>query len=118
MNRSNIWKESVVLEVQKYIQNNYTRHLRLGDISQAMCISTNYLNTMFKSLTGKTIMQYTEDIRLDRAKYLLLQTNMSVNNISMELGYYDQYHFSNIFKKAIGVSPTQFRKSQLNFTSK
>lgn len=115
--KSNTWKESVVLEVQNYIQNNLARRLRLSDISQAMCISTNYLNTMFKSITGKTIMQYTDDLKLDMAKYLLLHTNMNINSISMELGYYDQYHFSNIFKKTVGVSPTHFRKGQLNFTS-
>lgn len=117
VNISTTWKESVVLEVQRHVLNNLAHRLRLGDIAQAMCISANYLNTMFKSITGKTIMQYAEDLKLDRAKYLLLNTNMNINSISMELGYYDQYHFSNIFKKSTGVSPTHFRKDRLSFTS-
>jgi AraC-like DNA-binding protein len=112
------WKESVILEVQKYIMSNYTRHIRLNDVSQVVCISPNYLNTIFKSATGKTIMQYHEDYRLDMARKLLQGSEQSINDISGNLGYYDQYHFSKIFKKVTGMSPLQYRKAQMDFTSK
>lgn len=106
---SSQWKLEVVKQVQNYIECNYAMHLQLRDISQRVCISINYLNTMFKAVMGKTIMQYLEEYRLDRAKHLLQNTSESINQISIQLGYYDQYHFSKIFKKSIGCSPSQFR---------
>jgi YesN/AraC family two-component response regulator len=113
-----IWKKAIILEVQKYIKDNHSKHIRLMDVSQAVCISPNYLNAIFKTATGKTIVQYHEDYRIEMAKSLLKHSNDSINNISLELGYYDQYHFSKIFKKSTGFSPLQFRKQEVDFTSK
>jgi len=104
------WKESVVQAVQKYIKENYFKHIKLADVSQEVCISQNYLNALFKSVTGKTVIQYHEDYRIEMAKNLIKFTNASINHISAQLGYYDQYHFSKIFKKITGLSPSQYRK--------
>lgn len=113
-----VWKEGIILEVQKYIKDNYSKHIRLIDVSQIVCISSNYLNAIFKTATGKTIVQYHEDYRIEMAKSLLKHSQDNINNISLELGYYDQYHFSKIFKKFTGLSPLQYRKQEVDFTSK
>lgn len=105
-----LWKESLVLQVQNFINRNYTGSIRLNDISQEVCVSVNYLNNIFKSITGKTIMQYLEDFKIDKAMQLLIKTDFTVNNIALKLGYCDQYYFSKAFKKSTGYSPTQFRK--------
>jgi YesN/AraC family two-component response regulator len=106
---SNTWKESVVQDVVNYIKANYSKYIRLVDVSQLVCISPNYLNSIFKAVTGKTIMQYHEDYRIDIAKKFLREPKYSINDISHKLGFYDQYHFSKIFKKVIGVSPSSYR---------
>ena len=105
------WKEMVVLQIQKYIEMNYNRVIRLCDISQELCISPNYLNTIFKSITGKTIIRFAEDLKNKKARQLLKDTEYSISIIASELGYYDQYHFCKIFKKETGYTPTQYRKS-------
>jgi len=106
----NRWKETIVQEVQKYIESHYTDHIRLADISQELCISANYLNTIFKSMTGITIINYLESYRMQQAQALLRETDLSIKQISKKLGYYDQYHFSKAFKKEHGLTPTQFRR--------
>jgi AraC-like DNA-binding protein len=105
------WKESIVLKIQDYVETNYRRTLRLGDISQELCISPNYLNTIFKSITGQTIIRYTYEFKIKKARQLLKSTVYSISTLACELGYYDQYHFRRIFKKETGYTPTQYRKS-------
>jgi AraC-like DNA-binding protein len=104
------WKESIVREVICFIKDNYSKYIRLADISQKVCISPNYLNSIFKSVIGKTIMQYHEDYRIDIAKSLLRDPGYSINDISRELGFYDQYHFSKVFKKETRMSPFSYRR--------
>lgn len=109
----NTFKKNIVEEVKGFIEKYGLRHLHLRDISQELFISEGYLNSIFKSVTGFTIMQYIENRRIEKAKYLLVSTKESINNISKQLGYYDQYHFSKSFKKATKYTPTQYRKISL-----
>lgn len=109
----NTFKKNIVEEVEGFIEMYGLRHLRLRDISQELFISEGYLNSIFKSVTGFTIMQYIEHRRIEKAKYLLVSTRESINDISKQLGYYDQYHFSKSFKKAAKFTPTQYRKASL-----
>jgi AraC-type DNA-binding domain-containing proteins len=67
------------------------------------------MNSIFKSVTGLTITQYLENQRIDKAKTLLASTALTINSISSQLGYYDRYHFSKVFKKSTGYTPRQFR---------
>jgi AraC-like DNA-binding protein len=68
------------------------------------------MNNIFKSVTGYTISQYEEEQRVSKAKELLAYSNITINEISSQLGYYDRYHFGKSFKKATGYSPGYYRK--------
>jgi AraC-like DNA-binding protein len=104
------WEETLVLQVQQYININVSRNIKLSDISHEVCFSANHLNTIYKSVTGKTIIQYAEAYKIEKAKELLENTHECLASIAEQLGYYDQYHFIKIFKKETGFTPTQFRK--------
>lgn len=105
------WKEGISSEIKEFISRSGLNHLKLRDISQEMCISENHMNSIFKSVTGMTIAQYIDNQRINKAKLLLLDPSLTINAISSQLGYYDRYHFSKVFKKATGYSPGQFRNS-------
>jgi len=112
------WKESIAFEIKVFISKCGLNHLKLRDISQEICVSENHMNSIFKSVTGLTISQYIENQRIDKAKALLVNPALTINSISSQLGYYDRYHFSKVFKKSTGYTPAQFRelfiKSSLN----
>ncbi|HHV95014.1 MAG TPA: helix-turn-helix transcriptional regulator [Clostridiaceae bacterium] len=104
------WKEYVVSEIIDFINKSQLAHIKLRDISKEVCISENHMNNIFKSVTGLTIMQYIENLRINKAKQLLKDPTLTINAISSQLGYYDRYHFGKSFKKATGFSPGQYRK--------
>lgn len=103
------WRDSVVDKVRQYVELHYTRLIRLSEISQELCVSINHLNHIFKTETGRTIIQYIEDFKMAKAKQMLSETDESIGSIASRLGYYDQYHFSKIFKKETSSTPTQHR---------
>lgn len=104
------WAEQVSADVIRYIENHCNRAIRLEDICHEVSMSGNYLNMLFKSVTGRTINQYAAEYKLRQAR-LLLRLPLSIQEIAARLGYYDPYHFSKSFKKATGLSPSQYRRS-------
>jgi len=109
------WSARITADVIRYIEQNRSKPIRLEDVCHAVSMSGNYLNTLFKSVTGRTIVQYAAEYKLDQAK-LLLRKSYSIQEIAAMLGYYDLYHFSKTFKKATGQSPSHYRKTG-DFTS-
>jgi AraC-like DNA-binding protein len=75
-------------------------------------ITPNHLNKSVKSVTGKTAIQVLNERRLAEARSRLKYTDATVSEIAYRLGFEDQSYFSRFFKKATGVSPAKFRKTQ------
>jgi AraC-like DNA-binding protein/mannose-6-phosphate isomerase-like protein (cupin superfamily) len=96
------FKELIFDHIQDQHQVNY--------YASMLNVSPNHLNKSIKSVTGKSPTKWIEESILLEAKYLLYQTNLSVSEIAMTVGHYDQSYFSRIFKKSEGVTPIQFRK--------
>lgn len=104
------WKDTIVREVGEYVNRHYNRNIRMAELSHQLCVSGNHLNAIFKAATGRTIMRYIEEFKLDKARQWLAESGDSIQTIASRLGYYDQYHFSKTFKKEVGCSPTQYRQ--------
>ena len=73
-------------------------------------VTPNHLNKSIKSVTGKSPTKWIDETILLEAKYLLYQTNLTINEIAMQVGHYDQSYFSRIFKKHEGLTPIEYRK--------
>ena len=76
-------------------------------------IGKSQLSAMFRERTGESPMQYYTSIKVDEAKKLLREDNLSVSQITDVLGYSGIHNFSRAFKKATGFSPTEYKKSIL-----
>lgn len=81
----------------------------LDYISKKINLSRSYIQHLYSAFFGKSIMSDVTNSRIEHAKYLLSSTTMSVNCISRSCGFNNDVHFMRIFKKATGVTPSQFR---------
>lgn len=98
--------------IERYVNNNLDKQLYLNDMAQAVFMSPFHLSRTFKRLTGKSIVDFTLELRLKKAEELLLSTSLSVTEIAGKVGFNDAAYFATCFKNRTGVSPTQHRKMQ------
>lgn len=102
--------DTVMNEVYKYIDANYqTEELSLNEIALHVNFSPSHLSMIFSQQTGKTLIKYITDVRMNRAKELLRCTSKRSGEISSMVGYQDPHYFSYLFKKTQGLTPTDFR---------
>ena len=101
----------MINKMLQYIHVNIENHLSLERLARDLNISVGYASDCFKKNMGIPIMRYTQKVKIDRAKNLLLSTDKSILYIGILLGFYDQSHFSRAFKAIVGVSPTVYRNS-------
>lgn len=93
-----------------HIQNQYDRKLSLSALADMAGLSRNHFLRCFKDAYGTSPKQLQIQLRIDHASRYLLETDMSILDISTKLGYEDQFSFSRQFREVTGVSPSRFRK--------
>ena len=93
-----------------YMEEYYPDQLQVNELAGSLNISYRHLARIFKRVTGITIIDKLNDIRIGHAKRLLMETNMTVSQIADIVGFDNTYYFSNVFKKHTYISPTGFRK--------
>ncbi|WP_248928601.1 response regulator transcription factor [Paenibacillus hamazuiensis] len=96
--------------IRQYIHRNFHENISLSALSERFHFSPQYIARKFKEMYDTTVVTYLTDVRMDKAKSLLEHTELSVMQISGELGYADENYFSKVFKKQTGLSPLQYRK--------
>ncbi len=102
----------IVDKVISYINDNYaTEDISLNTLASHVNVSPNHLSMIFSQETGQTFIKYLTDLRMNKAKELLKCTSKKSNEIGEAVGYRDPHYFSYIFKKTVGVTPTQYRSS-------
>ena len=104
-------KYSKLLEDAKtFIDENYKHDdMSLNMVAAQVNISPSYFSTIFSSEMGQTFVEYLTHVRLEKAKELLMCSNMRTAEIGYEVGYKDSHYFSYIFKKVVGCSPKEYR---------
>lgn len=104
-------KKYVVEQIVSYFENHYSEKISLDRIAENMYLSPFYISKIFKSETGDAPIHHLISIRLEKAKQLLENgyTN-SIQEVAAAVGYEDAYHFSKLFKKHYGVSPSKMKQ--------
>ena len=101
--------------VIKFFNANIAKNPTLQDLCDEFHISKSYVSAVFKKNTKTSPINYFIGMKMKEACKLLRSTTYTVKIIAAELGYRDPYYFSNTFKKVVGVSPLEYRNSDMIF---
>jgi len=97
-----------------YIKKNYMNDICINELANVAHLSVSALERRFRKYLAKTPKQFLNEIRLENARRLLVETNSSISDVASETGFSDHSYFSKQFKKMFDQLPSQFRESQLS----
>ena len=100
----------IIEKIIEYIKNNLNDDLPVNDIAEKMNISVYYLSHLFKQVTGISILEYRNELRLTMAKQILIESNISISEIAIQCGFCNASYFTEVFSRSEKISPRQFRK--------
>ncbi len=101
----------VMKKAMEYINAHYCNKISLDDIAGHINLSKHYVSYLFKKETGVNISVYINDIRIEKAKEMIVQREYKIKEIYEKVGFSDQQYFSKAFKKATGMTVTQYKES-------
>lgn len=101
--------EPIVERVKALIDKNPESNMSLSEISDSIGISVYYLSHIFKKTTSMTVVEYRTLRKIERARDLLVSTDMTVTEIAFACGFSSQGYFSERFSKICGTTPTAYR---------
>src|SRR5690625_423712 len=104
-------KQDEIARIIKYINTYYYDNISLSLLSQHFHLSEQYISRLFRKVTGGTIINYLNAVRVNEAKRLLLETDMKVIEISKTVGYSNNVHLWRVFKNLTGLSPAEYREN-------
>ncbi|MBT9780022.1 helix-turn-helix domain-containing protein [Clostridium sp. MCC353] len=104
--------QRVIDEIAEYLKEHIEQDISLDQCARYFNYNPNYLSRMFKKLFGKTYTEYMIDKKIERCKELLSETDLSINEISVRLGYNSPQNFIRVFKKYTLMTPGQYRSQQ------
>ncbi|WP_199620735.1 helix-turn-helix domain-containing protein [Paenibacillus alkalitolerans] len=108
--RANTQLKRIAEQIIEYLNENYMRDISLDQCADLTGTNPYTLSKLFKQTTGINFIDYVTELRINKAKELLRETDLKINDIAFEVGYQQRY-FNRIFKKQVGVTPGQFRAS-------
>ena len=104
-------KPSTAELTRLYVYENFREKITMPDICKALGRTKSAICPAFKEKYGITVMDYLTELRMDEAKKMLSETDMTVSEISEEVGFSDTSYFSKVFCKAVGKSPSSYRRN-------
>lgn len=99
-----------IQKVVAYLQDNLGRKVTLAEVAETIFLNKNYLCGLFHEETGKSFSEFLTNLRIDKAKELLISTELPISEIAAQLSYCDNFYFTKVFKKKVGHSPYTYRR--------
>jgi transcriptional regulatory protein len=95
--------------IKDYIDRNYKKDISAKDVAGILGYSDVYFSKVFKQLFDDNFINYLTKIRIDRAKLLLKDVSFNIKEVGKSVGYADSNYFTKVFKRSIGMSPSEYR---------
>lgn len=97
--------------VLTYINENFTKKLTLNELAEMAHISKEHFCRLFKKITGKSAVEYINNLKIQKASALLKESDLNITEIALSCGFQDSNYFSRVYKRIKKVSPLTFRKN-------
>jgi two-component system, response regulator YesN len=101
---------SVIERIRQFIEERYPENLTVADIAEGAFLSATYVSLLYKQETGETLFEYLTKVRIEKAKELLKDPRNKFYEVCYAVGYTDPSHFSKVFKKMTGFTPSAYRE--------
>lgn len=102
--------EELIQNITAYLDTHYMEPFSLQELAQRFHMSHYYLAHIYKAETGVSPMRYIQHLKIGEAQAKLMNTDLPIGEIGDALGFHDNCHFSSMFKKYVGVTPTEYRQ--------
>lgn len=106
--------EEMIQQITEYLDEHYMEKVSLQEIAEKFHLNYYYLVHIFKSKMGMSPMKYITNRRIGESQNLMMNSALSITQIGEKLGFTDCCHFSSLFKKYIGITPSEYRKHFIN----
>ena len=103
--------EQLVQAAKAYIEQHSREKFSLQAVADALYVNKCYLLRLFKARTGGTLLGYHNQVRCEQAKQMLADTALSISEIGEAVGFVSSAHFAHVFKKTVGMTPTEYRNT-------
>jgi transcriptional regulator GlxA family with amidase domain len=107
--KNNKFKE--IVDCQIYIENHLKENITVQSLAQVFSLSQRTLTRRFKQATTHSLVSYIQQLKVEKAKYILERENKSFDYIANELGYENISFFRRLFKKYVGITPKEYKQS-------
>ncbi len=101
-------QKSITQQIQRYLNDHIGENISLEQIAKDNGFSVSRLQKIFKNETGESIIDYFISIKIERAKFMISEGKFTFTEIAGKLGYDNPNYFSRLFKKKVGITPTQY----------
>ena len=101
----------LIVNIKYYINRNFSGGISVDSIAQNFGMNASYLGRLFKSETGEKLIDYIFSVRMDNAKRLLADTDMTVREVAISVGYSQIKYFGAVFKEHTGRTPSDYRRA-------
>ena len=106
-------EERAITGITRYLQEHLAEEISLSVLAEQFHLNPQYISQLFKSEIGVNFLAYLTNIRMEKAKKLLLSTPLSIAEVAEQSGYGDYRVFTKVFKKSEGITPSQYRRDFL-----
>jgi two-component system response regulator YesN len=100
----------LINQALNFINYHYTEKISLDDVAEELNVSKHYLSSIFKKETGENMSFFINKLRIEKAKQLLLESDIKIKEVFEKVGYSDQQYFSKVFKKITGKTVVEYKE--------
>lgn len=103
-----------IYRAKKFIENHFSDEIALRDVAAAAHLSPSRLAHLFREKMNTSFVAYRNELRIEKTKFLLANTDLQIVEIAMKSGFFNLGHFNELFKKEVGVSPREYRHQHIS----